>query len=176
MYAYSRADSRLASSQWETSLQSNTVSHWLGATLESTLVLVLNQSHKSHNAPVPCPIIHHSEQKCVHFCSEWCIVGYGTGVLWDLWIWSIKLSHFTGLNHTVGIIHVPTVLSLRNGQNKFFRWWINRNPVERSVLSAVVRTDQLSHDVFQVCCKSLLTHKGLTTHICVSELGHCWFR
>ena len=29
-----KADSRLASSQWETSLQSNAVSHWLGANLE----------------------------------------------------------------------------------------------------------------------------------------------
>ena len=32
-----RADSRFVSSQWETSLQSNTVSHWLGANLESAL-------------------------------------------------------------------------------------------------------------------------------------------
>ena len=32
-----KADSRLAPSQWETSLQSNAVSHWLGANLESTL-------------------------------------------------------------------------------------------------------------------------------------------
>ena len=32
-----RADSRLAPSQWKTSLQSNTVSHWLGANLESVL-------------------------------------------------------------------------------------------------------------------------------------------
>ena len=30
----------------------------------------------------------HSEQKCVHFCSEWCIVGYGTSALCDLLIWS----------------------------------------------------------------------------------------
>ena len=30
-----RADSRFASSQWETSLHSNAVSHWLGAKLES---------------------------------------------------------------------------------------------------------------------------------------------
>ena len=30
-----RADSRFAPSQWETSLQSNAVSHWLGANLES---------------------------------------------------------------------------------------------------------------------------------------------
>ena len=32
-----RADSRLAPSQWQTSLQSNSVSHWLGATLEWAL-------------------------------------------------------------------------------------------------------------------------------------------
>ena len=32
-----RADSRFALSQWETSLQSNVVSHWLGTNLESTL-------------------------------------------------------------------------------------------------------------------------------------------
>ena len=32
-----RVDSRLAPSQWETSLQSNTVSHWLGANLESAM-------------------------------------------------------------------------------------------------------------------------------------------
>ena len=32
-----RADSRLASNQWETSLQSNIVSNWLGANLESAL-------------------------------------------------------------------------------------------------------------------------------------------
>ena len=39
---------------------------------------------KSHHAPVPYPTMHHSEQKCAHFCSECCIVGYGTGALWDL--------------------------------------------------------------------------------------------
>ena len=32
-----RADSRFAPSQWETSLQSKAVSHWLGVNLESTL-------------------------------------------------------------------------------------------------------------------------------------------
>ena len=34
------ADSRLAPSQWETSLQDNAVSHWLGANLESALVSI----------------------------------------------------------------------------------------------------------------------------------------
>ena len=32
-----RADSRLAPSQWETALQSNAISHWLGANLESVV-------------------------------------------------------------------------------------------------------------------------------------------
>ena len=27
------------------------------------------------------PTMHHSEQKCAHFCSERCIVRYGTGAL-----------------------------------------------------------------------------------------------
>ena len=36
-----RADSRLAPSQWETSLQSNDVSHWLGANLESDLDMIM---------------------------------------------------------------------------------------------------------------------------------------
>ena len=33
-----RSDSRLAPGQWETPLQSNTVSHWLGANLDSALL------------------------------------------------------------------------------------------------------------------------------------------
>ena len=51
----------------------------------------IDQSHKSHHAPVSYPANHHSEQKCAHFCPEWCVMGYGTGALWDLWIWSISL-------------------------------------------------------------------------------------
>ena len=37
LWLWFRADSRLAPSPWETSLQSNAVSHWLGANLESDL-------------------------------------------------------------------------------------------------------------------------------------------
>ena len=39
--------------------------------------LSIDQSHKSHSAAALYPTMHHSEQKCAHFCSEWCIVGYG---------------------------------------------------------------------------------------------------
>ena len=35
-----RDDSRLAPSQWETSLQSNTVSHWLGAKVELSVLML----------------------------------------------------------------------------------------------------------------------------------------
>ena len=49
----------------------------------------IDQYHKSHNAPVPYPKMHFAEQKCAHFCSEGCIVGYGTGALGDLSDWSI---------------------------------------------------------------------------------------
>ena len=54
------------------------------------VLVVIDQSHKSHSAPGPCPTMYHSEQKCAHFCSEWCIVGYGTAALWDLWIRAIE--------------------------------------------------------------------------------------
>ena len=33
-------------------------------------------------------------QKYTHFCSEWCIVGYGTNAPWDLWIWCRPLYHY----------------------------------------------------------------------------------
>ena len=48
-----RTDSRFAPSQWETSSQSNVVSHWLGANLESALCLIgyqLRLSRPSHTA------------------------------------------------------------------------------------------------------------------------------
>ena len=51
--------------------------------------LLIDRYHKSPNTPVPCPTIYHSGQKCAHFCSKWCIVGYRTGAVWDLRIWSV---------------------------------------------------------------------------------------
>ena len=41
------------------------------------------------------PTIHHFNRNCtgVHISvTKWCIVGYGTGALWDLWNWSIRFS------------------------------------------------------------------------------------
>ena len=50
----------------------------------------IDQFHQSQNAPVPYPRMLHSEQKCLYFCSDWSILGYGTGTSWDLWIRSIR--------------------------------------------------------------------------------------
>ena len=60
----------------------------------------IDQSHKSHTAPVPYPTMHPSEQKCTHFCSEWRIVGMrqvhiGDLILFDLGFDSIVMSYFT---------------------------------------------------------------------------------
>ena len=38
---------------------------------------IIDPSHKSHNASDKYPIMHHF--------TIWCIEGYGTGALWDLW-------------------------------------------------------------------------------------------
>ena len=54
-------------------------------------IIAIDQFHTSQNAPVPYPQMPHSEQKCTNFCSEWSIVGFGTGVFWDLWIRLIVL-------------------------------------------------------------------------------------
>ena len=45
--------------------------------------------HKSQNAPVPYPMTLHLEQKCVHHCYGWSIVGYGTGAFWDWKKWFV---------------------------------------------------------------------------------------
>ena len=52
------------------------------------IVMGKDQPHISHIATKPWPTMHHSERKSAPF---WCIVGYGTGALWDLWYWSIRL-------------------------------------------------------------------------------------
>ena len=46
-------------------------------------------SHKSQNTPVPYPGMHHFVTEmctCVHISvTKWCIVGYFSDALWDLW-------------------------------------------------------------------------------------------
>ena len=76
---------RDSAQQWE---QMNYQVSWQG-------VVSIDQSHKSHNAPVPYPTMHHFvTEMCtrVHISvTKWCIVGYLPDALWDLWDWSIEI-------------------------------------------------------------------------------------
>ena len=51
--------------------------------------------HKSHNAPVPYPTMHHFVTEmctCVHISvTKWCIAGYLSNALWDLWDGSLGM-------------------------------------------------------------------------------------
>ena len=57
--------------------------------------LAIDLLHKSHNAPVPYPTMHHFvTETCTHVhlsVTKWCIVGYLSGALWDLWDASIVM-------------------------------------------------------------------------------------
>ena len=62
-----------------------------------TMVLQSDLLHKSHNAPVLYPTMHHfvtEMSTCVHISvTKWCIVGYLWGVLWVLWDGQTVLEH-----------------------------------------------------------------------------------
>ena len=57
----------------------------------------IDQCHKSHNASVKYPTMHHLvTEMCTHVdisLTKWCVVGYGNGALWDLWDRSIGGTH-----------------------------------------------------------------------------------
>ena len=79
VYCYG-ADSRLAASQWETSLQSNAVSHWLDANLESALLqlgvasadMAVSYYREGNSYKIP---IHHPNS-----CHTICIVPVGVSM------------------------------------------------------------------------------------------------
>ena len=62
--------------------QRNRTQTWSGLHL-----LWMSLMDQFRNTPAPYRTIHHSEQKCAHFCSEWCIVGYGIGAMCDFLDW-----------------------------------------------------------------------------------------
>ena len=57
--------------------------------IEHEIYILYDPSHKSQNASVPYPTMHHFVAEmctCVHISvTKWCIVGYGTDAFWDLW-------------------------------------------------------------------------------------------
>ena len=64
--------------------------------------------HKSHNAPIPYPTMHHFVSEmctCVHISvTKLCIVGYWSNVLWDLWDGSVQYLAWSA-SHSVPHLH-----------------------------------------------------------------------
>ena len=74
-------------------------------------LIQIDQSHKSHNAPVPYPTIHHWNINMHISVPKWCIVGYGTGALCDLWDWYHLCTFHETIGHvTLVAINGPTIL------------------------------------------------------------------
>ena len=109
---------------------------------------LIDQSHKSRNAPVSYPTMYNSEQKCAHFYSEWSIVGYGAGAFWGspgiagpltVVMWHARFKY-----RTVKAIEYrwrwPGVWSLsgleQNGISchlHLFHWWLLRAGLKHTV-------------------------------------------
>ena len=57
-----------------------------------THIHLLDRSHKSRYAPDKCPTMHQFvTEMCTHVhisVTNWCIVGYGSSLMWYLWNWS----------------------------------------------------------------------------------------
>ena len=97
--AHVRADSRLTPSQWETSLQSNAVSHWLGAKLESVLLC-----HKNLKTWRPC--------KCQQKSSKWhhllwVVISFVSFMLPDTYFYMLAVG--VGIGDTLLPISSPEV-------------------------------------------------------------------
>ena len=64
----------------------------------------IDPSHKSHDASVKYPTMHHFvTEMCthVHICvTKYCILGYGPGAFWDLW------DAFMGPYRPFGVRHI----------------------------------------------------------------------
>ena len=77
-----RADSRFAPIQWETSLQSNGVSHWLGANLESALALWVTMLMMGQKVIIKK--YGHNELLMAHKTKGWCCESMPyAGVIFD---------------------------------------------------------------------------------------------
>ena len=111
-----------------------------------TNFIATDQSPKFHNAPVPYPTMHESEQKCVHSCSELYNVRYGTDALWYLWDWPIRMVHFNKLLLEFLSATLPS-LQLKTK-------WVNGEPHQSSVPNTCKhRYDYCSPvDLWYWCC------------------------
>ena len=132
-----------------------------------------DQFHKYQNAPAPFPTMLHSEQKCAHFCSEWSIVGYGTGAFWDLWIRSIAHKYptlsDTGTDSISRVLMVKSIVLLW--------WWTLSDKLYVKILTAPIYTENwfIIGDIL-ACCRLgyKLLSKSWIVASCMEECCVLW--
>ena len=105
-----RADSRFVPSQWETSLQSNAVSHWLGANLESALNVkyeeVMTLSISLHYLSVTClfwMILAKSERYIMREYIIYMMVRYGVSFV--SWKSDLSVAVFAKISYKARLYH-----------------------------------------------------------------------
>ena len=75
---------------WNRMHQTCSTRHYIQATS------AIDPSHESHNVSDIYPTMHHFTEMCTHvhiYFTKWCIVGCGTGAVWDLCNRSIEVVH-----------------------------------------------------------------------------------
>ena len=79
---------------------------YVSVTVTCLYMSIIDLILKSHNASVPYPRMQHSEQKCAHFCSEWCIVGYGALCI----VGFVRLVYMILTGSCIGFINVTVCI------------------------------------------------------------------
>ena len=125
-----------------------------------------------HNVPVPYPTVHHSEQKCAQFYSEWCIVGYGTGASWDFWDWWDWLIN---LLWPYGISSFMSLGKSNFNRNRWYRfriWLIENTTAHTSKLPGKYMYVQSARITFFMFCIWRERHSPCSNdmHFCLNGL------
>ena len=99
-----RADSRFAPSQWETALQSNTVSHWLGASPVSCPLMSTNFDNQLVTNWVNNTKLYHGKKTCKEKSSTTTLACFTYFLIQYIW-WHDKLSTvwYLTVNHSGSI-------------------------------------------------------------------------
>ena len=157
--SYYRADSRFASSQWETALLCNDISYWLGATLWSVLIIMFLFGCRlciAHHTAFPKSVIYI--------------------ILSHLQTWYLH----DGMVSLIGVIEKPTTSMPWNPLNSrissvFYRlWFIIFNPNQRRWIE-YTRLSWWHFMLWGVLSSSHATshsESGVTILICLLILSH----
>ena len=167
-----RADSRLAPSQWETSLQSNAVSHWLDADLESALHFSFYRSVAvGRRWPVRCS---NRTWSCYR---HWCLrVALNSSFACDGEKWGSH-NHCTsvhcnpGVHRTCGVMYIRTEVTscVWNGI-----MWVSLNLIKGIYWSYWKIYQLLSFDCLWSNTSGLFSLRLKTTQVLLKKINRHW--